>query len=600
MQNSSLISPESASKVTLVSVSGLPDATGAGMALVLSQMHMPGCRAVLCSPVRPAGLPASVEHVEIAPLSYIEYSWFMMFVLWHVVHTEFALIVQDDGWVLDGSLWRDEYLEYDYIGASTHLAKVRSPDGGEYWSPYFQWAQNLPEGHVATPVLNGGFCLRSRRLMRVFIDHPEVQMVIPAPDYLMKEPLKMRWVNDAPNEDVQLTGVLRPQLEALGFRFASLELASSFAIEQAGAFHLGQNALAIFGHHAKLRPLVKLDPLTVRYPISKSQVSQIFGEAELARMLELRGYQLEYAPEADALNASAGEPRRVYDCFTYNGEFEILLVRLHELAEVVDCFVIVEATRTFAGAKKSLRLDMNAPELAAFKDRIRYIVIDGMPDDPPGSEHAVVERDWLNNPPKTGFWLREKFQRNQILRALDDAAPTDLVLISDADEIPRASVVTWMREQSPDQVFGLQLQFYYFYANYCNVDGGESHSIWSVAGSRKCFDGMTPDLLRMGVRLGQVPATILRDAGWHFSYMGMNEEQVRQKIRGFAHQEYNDAGFLDAIDLGAVVRSGKDLFGRPGYVWALTDGQDIPVWFREQESLRHLFFQTESTAISHD
>ena len=75
---------------------------------------------------------------------------------------------------------------------------------------------------------------------------------------------------------------------------------------------------------------------------------------------------------------------------------------------------------------------------------------------------------------------------------------------------------------------------------------------------------------------------------------------MRQKIRGFAHQEYNDAGFLDAIDLGAVVRSGKDLFGRPGYVWALTNGQDIPVWFREQESLRHLFFQTESTAISHD
>ena len=567
------------------------------MALVLSQMHMPGCRAVLCSPVRPQGLPDSVEHVEIAPLNYTEYSWFMMFVLWKVVHTEFALIIQDDGWVLDGNLWRDEFFEYDYVGAPTHLAKVKSPEG-EYWSPYFQWAQNLPQGHVATPVLNGGFCLRSQRLMRVFADHPEVQVVIPMPDYLIQQPLKMRWVNDAPNEDVQLTGVLRPQLEALGFKIAPMEVATSFAIEHAGAFNLGQNAMSIFGHHAKFRPLVNLDPLTVRYPLTRAQVQRIFGESELVTMLENRGYLIEYAPEPTVENLSLQPSRRVYDCFTYNGEFDILLIRLHELADVVDCFVIVEATRTFAGDAKSVKLDLNAPELAVFKDRIRYIVVDDMPDDPPGSENAVVERDWLNNPPKTGFWLREKFQRNQILRGLQDAQPQDLILISDADEIPRASAVTWMREQSLDQIFGLQLRFYYFYANYCNVEGGESHAIWSVAASRKSLDTLTPDLVRMGVRMGQVPGLILRDAGWHFSYLGMNEDQVRQKIRGFAHQEYNDADFLGAIDLPSVVRSGKDLFGRAGYTWALTDGHDIPAWFREQASLQHLFFQTEEAVAS--
>ena len=81
-EHSSYISSESASRVTLVSVSGLTDAQAAGWALTLSQSQMPGCKALLCSPIRPVDLPASVEHLVIAPLDYQGYSWFMLFMLW--------------------------------------------------------------------------------------------------------------------------------------------------------------------------------------------------------------------------------------------------------------------------------------------------------------------------------------------------------------------------------------------------------------------------------------------------------------------------------------------------------------------------------------
>ena len=33
---------------------------------------------------------------------------------------------------------------------------------------------------------------------------------------------------------------------------------------------------------------------------------------------------------------------KVYDCFTYNGELQVLQIRLKELADAVDTFVIVE------------------------------------------------------------------------------------------------------------------------------------------------------------------------------------------------------------------------------------------------------------------
>lgn len=587
MPESTYISSASASRITLVSVSGLPDAKAAGWALALSQAQMPGCRALLCSPVRPADLAASAEHLEIAPLDYQGYSWFVLFMLWRVVHTEFALLVQDDGWVLDGSLWQDAFLGYDYIGAPVHLARVSSPEG-HYWSRGFAWAHGLPEGHQAVPVLNGGFSLRSRRLMRAFADHPSLQVMVCAPDQVMDSPLKFAWSGDILNEDVQLTGVLRPQLEALGLTFAPMELASLFAIEYAGPQHRGMNALGIFGHHGRTRKLAALNPLTVRYPISRVDAQHMFGEAELAQMLEQRGYRVEYAdPPAR---------RRVYDCFTYNGEFEVLQIRLHELREVVDVFVIVEATCTFAGDAKALTLELAAPELAEFADRIRYVVVEDMPDDPPGLQAEDVECDWLNDPPKTGFWHREKYQRNQIMRGIGDAHPDDLILISDADEIPCADAVRYMLQQPPNQVFGLLLWLYYFYANYRNVEGAESRTVWSVAAPRHWFVQATPDQLRLGVRTGQVPAMHLQDAGWHFSYLGMSEARIRQKIAGFAHQEYNDAEFLAGVDVGAIIASGMDLYRRSGYLWEVVNESEAPAWMRSQKKMHSLFACADTSA----
>ncbi|MGC4008480.1 MAG: DUF5672 family protein [Pseudomonas sp.] len=290
------MSPRARQALTLVSVSGLADAGGPARALAFSREQMPGCRAVLCSPVRPPGLAAGIEHRPIAPLNYHEYGWFMMFALWRVVETEFALVVQEDGWVLDGGNWRDEFLDFDYVGAPIHLARVDTAQGTA-WRRGFEWTADLDQpGRQVTPVQNGGFSLRSRRLMRALLDHPHIRVQIPPPDFIGGEPLAMRWASDAPLEDVQLTALLRPALEAAGLRFAPLALARGFSIEHAGPIHRGQDAMRIFGHHSKMRRLAALDPLTLRYLAPPSQLAQWYGEPELARMFEQRGYRLEFAP----------------------------------------------------------------------------------------------------------------------------------------------------------------------------------------------------------------------------------------------------------------------------------------------------------------
>jgi Protein of unknown function (DUF5672) len=284
--------------ITLVSVTGLPDARGAARALQHSLSHLPGSRAVLCSPQAPETLAPGIHHVPVAPMNYQEYSWFMMFALWRLVPTEFALVVQDDGWVVNAANWRDEFLNYDYIGAPIHLAWVCTPERS-YWATRFDWGNEYARADcVVTPVQNGGFSLRSQRFMRALIEHAHIRVVIPPPDAVQGNPLTMHWTHRPFQEDVQLTGVLRPALELAGMRFAPIEVARCFSIEHAGPpIHHGWNALELFGHHSKVRRLANLAPLTLQSGIPLSEIDRWYGERDILAVFERNGYRIEFAPE---------------------------------------------------------------------------------------------------------------------------------------------------------------------------------------------------------------------------------------------------------------------------------------------------------------
>jgi len=101
--------------------------------------------------------------------------------------TDFALVIQYDGFVLDGKQWTDRYLNYDYIGAPWY-----DDDG---------W-------HVG----NGGFSLRSRRL------------VDSVGAFAMQ-------YSDSINEDVFICKKIRRQLEGNLLKFAPLEVARRFSYE---------------------------------------------------------------------------------------------------------------------------------------------------------------------------------------------------------------------------------------------------------------------------------------------------------------------------------------------------------------------------------
>ncbi len=119
--------------------------------------------------------------------SVAEYSRFVVKELGRYFNTEFVLLVQWDGYIINPQSWRPEFLDYDYIGA-----------------PWGWYQDNHRVG-------NGGFSLRSRLLLDALRDE----------DIVALEP-----------EDEAIGRRYRPLLEAkYGIRFAPEEIAEAFSYE---------------------------------------------------------------------------------------------------------------------------------------------------------------------------------------------------------------------------------------------------------------------------------------------------------------------------------------------------------------------------------
>ena len=145
--------------------------------------------------------PTQARWTRIDPLrSIADYNAFMLGQLIEHVRTPYVLVVQWDGFVLDASQWRSGFLDFDYIGA-------RWP-----WHP------------TGSDVGNGGFSLRSRRLLEA----------LASPGFVHA---------DAPEDDL-ICRRNRTYLEqAHGIRFAPAEVAERFAYES------GEPQRSTFGFH---------------------------------------------------------------------------------------------------------------------------------------------------------------------------------------------------------------------------------------------------------------------------------------------------------------------------------------------------------------
>lgn len=223
-----------------------------------------------------------------------------------------------------------------------------------------------------------------------------------------------------------------------------------------------------------------------------------------------------------------GGQRKVFDCFMLNQELDILEVRLAELFDIVDVFVIIEASVTHQGKQKPLYYRDNAQRFARFAKKIRSVAVDDLPT---GDDH----------------WARERYQRQVLRQAITDAGPDDTIIVSDVDEIPNIEAVRQAVAMNRFVFLELMLNYYYF-----NLTGGP----WlkAYAAPKAVIDGMSDlslprwlerkYLVEIG---GSDEQNIIRNAGWHLTWQG-GALKIIDKLDAFAHAEfqiYRDRALLE-------------------------------------------------------
>jgi beta-1,4-mannosyl-glycoprotein beta-1,4-N-acetylglucosaminyltransferase len=224
---------------------------------------------------------------------------------------------------------------------------------------------------------------------------------------------------------------------------------------------------------------------------------------------------------------------KIYDCFTYYNEADMVHIRFEELKDVVDYFVVVESSQTFTGKPKPFYFDDLPDWVDKWKEKIIRIKVD-FPEELETS------------------WEREFFQRNAISQIIDRLDNSDVVIISDADEIVKSSLlkdITKFRIPARIDVKQYFWNFNWRVPPHC--DQGARPVVCAKPNLKK----NTPQELR-GMTLPVIP-----DGGWHFSFFG-ESDKIKNKIESFAHTEYDSEEYKNSEAILYRIKNGIDPFDR--------------------------------------
>lgn len=277
----------------------------------------------------------------------------------------------------------------------------------------------------------------------------------------------------------------------------------------------------------------------------------------------------------------------IYDCFTFYNELDILEIRLNELNDVVDKFVIVEATKTFQFNRKPLFYAENKQRFKKFEKKIIHVVVDKYPT-------------WWSKLRKPTAWDYEYNQRNQILKGLKKCRQDDIILISDVDEIPKADKIFDNKNTSKIIIFEhILYQFRY------NFKLSESNVSYPLVQRNDgiYINGLIMLPYKKITRPQFIRNIIFKDhdenevkkelnGGWHFSFIG-DTKHIINKLQSFAHMEFNTEYYKDENRIEEALRHNKDIFnmGIKYKVIFIDDSADFPKYLKNNiEKYRKFIF----------
>jgi hypothetical protein len=144
---------------------------------------------LLISHYKPEQLPNHIRYENTIKHTHATINRFAMEELPDLIHTEYVLSIQEDGFIINPFLWNNEFFNYDYIGAP--------------WPSNLDWCKKNKVG-------NGGFVLKSKKFLNLEKQNPYIEGM---------------------HNDVLVTNYYYDLFTSKGIKYAPIEVACRFSLE---------------------------------------------------------------------------------------------------------------------------------------------------------------------------------------------------------------------------------------------------------------------------------------------------------------------------------------------------------------------------------
>lgn len=230
-------------------------------------------------------------------------------------------------------------------------------------------------------------------------------------------------------------------------------------------------------------------------------------------------------------------PLRIFDAILFHNELDLVEARMNELFRWVDTFFVLELDTSYAGDPKNppsnflacLEDNICRQRFHPFLKKVQFTLLSAA-EKRFGSSCRKRENNYR--------WECEHAHRNLVSRAFAEAGgqKDDIVMFSDADEVPRASAAWALSHCEHSSKVQLHMDWF-IYSTACR-----DRQLWvrakAVTGGA-LGAGVRPQDLRMADGPDWEP---MPNAGSHYSWF-LTPFEVARKLGEFSHDEYNQAPF---------------------------------------------------------
>lgn len=252
--------------------------------------------------------------------------------------------------------------------------------------------------------------------------------------------------------------------------------------------------------------------------------------------------------------------KKVFDCFIFDNEIELLDIRLAEYYEYVDYFIIVEIACSHNGnIKLESNFKKNEKIWKKYADKIIF---------------EFVAYDKIPVFSNTNTWLIEYFHRNYIHNLLLLKAKIgDVILISDVDEFWNTAYIEEIKSNSKINIFIQNLYYYFFNCKKNQLWSGTiSYPFGSLYPQKARFISIDINIKIFNLNVNKMHDfckiynnnnifNLIPDGGSHFSWL-LNEHNINFKPFSIAESNIIKSFFEEKSEIKKVFEDGIDFMGR--------------------------------------